>query len=112
MVQELGIAIVAFQPAHWQVAVEAFERFGKRRHPAQLNFGVCLTYALVKHSDQPLLHSAEIFPRPTWIWLSYPVCCPISEAAVDACSVVGFLSVKTDQATQMNSAASVAVTRM
>lgn len=63
LVQELGVTIVAFQPAHWLVAVDAFERFGKKRHPAQLNFGDCLTYAMAKYSGQPLLALGDDFPQ-------------------------------------------------
>src|SRR5262245_45404795 len=42
-VQEAGIEIVPFGDDHWQIAVDAFRRFGKGRHPASLNFGDCLT---------------------------------------------------------------------
>jgi ribonuclease VapC len=63
LVQELGVTIVAFQPAHWLVAAEAFERFGKKRHPAQLNFGDCLTYAVAKYSGQPLVALGDDFPQ-------------------------------------------------
>lgn len=63
MVQELRISIVAFQPAHWQLAVEAFDRFGKGRHPARLNFGDCLSYAVAKHAGQPLLALGADFSK-------------------------------------------------
>jgi uncharacterized protein with PIN domain len=36
-------------------AVGAYLRFDKGRHKAQLNFGDCLTYAVARLADEPLL---------------------------------------------------------
>ncbi len=36
-------------------AAEANLRFGKGRHPAALNFGDCMTYAVAKVANMPLL---------------------------------------------------------
>jgi len=45
-----------------RLAAMAFLRFGKGRgHPAQLNFGDCLSYAVAKHLDAPLLYKGEDF---------------------------------------------------
>ena len=33
----------------------AYERFGRGRHEAQLNFGDCLAYAVAKLAGEPLL---------------------------------------------------------
>jgi len=55
LLQEYEITIVPFAAAHWDEATEAFLRFGKGRHPAALNFGDCMTYAVAKLADQPLL---------------------------------------------------------
>ncbi|MGI9112003.1 MAG: type II toxin-antitoxin system VapC family toxin [Gaiellaceae bacterium] len=52
---EAGIEVIPFGEDHWSVAVEAFGRFGKGRHPARLNFGDCLTYAVARLADEPLL---------------------------------------------------------
>jgi len=49
------IAVVPFGAEHWPVAWAAFLRYGKGRHPAGLNFGDCLTYAVAKLSGQALL---------------------------------------------------------
>lgn len=54
-VQECGVATVPFTEAHFASAVEAWLRFGKGRHPAALNFGDCLSYALAKVAGEPLL---------------------------------------------------------
>jgi ribonuclease VapC len=53
--QELEASIVPFSEAHWRVAAEAHQRFGKGRHPAALNFGDCLSYAAAALASQPLL---------------------------------------------------------
>jgi len=46
----------------YAAAVEALRRFGKgRRHPANLNFGDCMAYAVAKHHDLPLLFNGEDF---------------------------------------------------
>jgi ribonuclease VapC len=48
----------------YQSAAEAFERYGKGRgHPAQLNFGDCMAYAVAKHYDVPLLYKGRGFAR-------------------------------------------------
>ena len=56
------IQAVDFSFAMYEVAVAAFGRFGKGRgHPAQLNFGDCLAYAVAKQHDVPLLYKGEDF---------------------------------------------------
>lgn len=59
--QDTGIEIVPFTDRHWQRAVDAYERFGKGRHPAALNFGDCMTYATAAVAAQPLLCLGEDF---------------------------------------------------
>ncbi len=54
-VQDFGVMVIPFGEAHWREALDAFRRFGKKRHPAALNFGDCLTYAVARLSDRPLL---------------------------------------------------------
>ena len=46
------------------LALDAYDQFGKGRHPARLNLGDCFTYAAAKADDAPLLHKDEGF------WLS------------------------------------------
>lgn len=57
------VAIVPFGEAHWRAALDAFQRFGKGRHPAGLNFGDCLAYATAKLADQPLLCAGVDFAK-------------------------------------------------
>lgn len=58
---------IPFSAAHWAVAVEAFEQFGKGRHPARLNFGDCLSYAVARVENRPLLFIGNDFPL-TDVW--------------------------------------------
>ena len=62
-VAESGLTVVSFGDAHWRVAVDAFVRFGKGRHPAALNFGDCISYATAKLADAPLLCTGRDFAR-------------------------------------------------
>jgi ribonuclease VapC len=60
---ESGIRTIPFGDAHWIVSLDAFARFGKGRHPAALNLGDCLTYAVAKLSGEPLLCTGDDFAR-------------------------------------------------
>ena len=46
-----------------RLAVAAFERMGKGRHPARLNYGDCFAYALAKKRSEPLLFKGDDFAR-------------------------------------------------
>jgi ribonuclease VapC len=70
-VQEAGLQVVPVTAEHWPVAVDAFLRYGKGRHPAALNFGDCLTYAACRVSDQPLLCVGDDFPKTDLSVLAY-----------------------------------------
>lgn len=61
--REAGLSVVPFGEAHARVAVEAFVRFGKGRHPAALNFGDCMTYATARIASRPLLCIGRDFTR-------------------------------------------------
>lgn len=61
--QEFAVATVPFGERHWRTAVEAFGRFGKGLHPAGLNFGDCMTYAVAKLAVQPLLATGNDFSK-------------------------------------------------
>lgn len=62
-VQEAGLVVIPFAEDHWSVAVDAFRRFGKGRHPAALNFGDCLTFATAQLADEPLLCLGDDFAQ-------------------------------------------------
>lgn len=61
--RDFGVVPVAFGEQHWREALEAFRRFGKGRHPAALNFGDCLSYAVARLAGHPLLFVGDEFPR-------------------------------------------------
>ena len=61
--REAAIEIIPFTPDHYDIAVDTFQRYGKGRHPAALNFGDCLTYAIARVSGFPLLFTSEDFSR-------------------------------------------------
>ena len=44
-------------------AIAAFNRFGKGRHPAALNFGDCFAYACARQAGMPLLYKGDDFSR-------------------------------------------------
>lgn len=56
-----GIEIVAVTPEQAELAVEAFRRYGRGRHPAGLNIGDCFPYALAKSTGEPLLFKGDDF---------------------------------------------------
>lgn len=62
-VQEFGLVEVPFGESHWTTAIDAYVRFGKGRHPAALNFGDCLTYAIARLAHEPLLFIGGDFSK-------------------------------------------------
>lgn len=60
---EAGIAIMPFDERHWRAAIEAGRRFAKGRHPAALNFGDCLAYAMARVAARPLLAVGDDFRK-------------------------------------------------
>ena len=61
LLDEFGIEEVPFGDRHWKEAVDAYLRFGKGRHQAQLNFGDCLTYSVARLAGEPLLSTGNDF---------------------------------------------------
>jgi len=55
------IEIVPFTESQARLARDAFRRYGKGRHPAQLNFGDCMAYALARESGEELLFKGTDF---------------------------------------------------
>ncbi len=60
-ISSAGIQIVPFDAQQSAIARKAYERFGRRRHPARLNFGDCAAYALAAAREQPLLFKGNDF---------------------------------------------------
>ena len=68
--QENSIQTVAFDDAHASVALDAYSRFGKGRHPAALNFGDCCAYAVASSLGEPLLCIGDDFAKTDLLLVS------------------------------------------
>ena len=63
LIRELAVTIIPFGEAEWRLAVDAFARFGRGRHPAALNFGDCLAYATAAARSDTLLFVGDDFTK-------------------------------------------------
>ncbi len=59
----LGFRLVPVGHREYDLAADAYARFGKGRHPAGLNMGDCFAYACAKANDARLLFKGEDFAR-------------------------------------------------
>lgn len=57
------IEVVAVPPESAWVALQAFDQYGKGRHPAKLNFGDCFAYACARHFGQTLMFKGADFTQ-------------------------------------------------
>jgi ribonuclease VapC len=57
------VEVIAFDEPMAHAANAAFERYGKGRHRAALNFGDCCSYALAKQRDLSLLYKGNDFAQ-------------------------------------------------
>jgi ribonuclease VapC len=63
LIARYRIEIVAFTESQARLAREAFQCYGKGRHPAKLNFGDCMAYALAKDTGEELLFKGTDFSQ-------------------------------------------------
>jgi ribonuclease VapC len=63
LLDEASIDIIPVDEQLAQAAIEAFDRFGKGRHPAGLNFGDCFAYALAAVMGERLLYKGDDFAK-------------------------------------------------
>ena len=61
--EDLGASVIPFGELHWRQAAVAYQQFGKGRHPAALNFGDCMAYAVARVARQPLLCIGNDFSK-------------------------------------------------
>jgi len=61
--RDAAIEVIPFTHEHYEVALDAFLRYGKGRHPAALNLGDCLSYAVARLSGLPLLYTGDDFSK-------------------------------------------------
>ena len=59
---DAGITNVPIEPADTEIAIDAFQRYGKGRgHPARLNLADCLSYACARRMGIGLLYKGRDF---------------------------------------------------
>jgi ribonuclease VapC len=61
VLNEPSVVALDFSQELFVAAREAFDRYGKGRHRAALNFGDCISYAVAKARDVPLLYKGQDF---------------------------------------------------
>ena len=61
LIEVAAIEVMAVEPEMTPIALDAFRRYGKGRHPAALNFGDCFAYASARHHRVPLLYKGNDF---------------------------------------------------
>jgi ribonuclease VapC len=59
----VGITVAPVAPETRSLALDAYDRYGKSRHPAALNFGDCFAYACARYDRVPLLYKGDDFAQ-------------------------------------------------
>jgi len=59
--QRIGMEVVPFTERHALVAADAYAAYGRGRHAASLNYGDCMTYAVARLAQAPLLFVGNDF---------------------------------------------------
>ena len=62
-IEQGGLQVEPVTAEQAALAFEAYQRFGKGRHRAGLNFGDCFAYALCQATGQPLLFKGQDFSQ-------------------------------------------------
>ncbi len=62
-IEENQVITIPFTEGHYGIAVTAWLKYGKGRHPAALNFGDCMSFAVARAADMPLLCVGDDFPQ-------------------------------------------------
>ena len=63
LLERAEIELMPVTSGHANAARRAWRRYGKGNHPAGLNFGDCLVYALAEATGEPLLYKGRDFAR-------------------------------------------------
>lgn len=63
LLHRISASLVEINKQQLDIARSAWRRYGQGRHPAGLNFGDCFSYALSKHSGEPLLFKGNDFAQ-------------------------------------------------
>ncbi len=59
--EKIAIETVSVTKEHATIACQAYCDYGRRRHPAKLNFGDCFSNAMAKLQSEPLLFKGNYF---------------------------------------------------
>ena len=62
-IEAADLRFVAIGEREFEIAIDAYARFGKGRHPAALNMGDCYAYACAKVNRAALLFKGEDFAK-------------------------------------------------
>lgn len=71
LVEDAELEVIPFDVAQYDLAVRAFEAYGKGLHSARLNICDCIAYALAKGMNAPLLFKGNDFSA-TDVIATYP----------------------------------------
>jgi ribonuclease VapC len=63
LIKRIDAAVINLTEEMAEIATEAFVRYGKGRDPAKLNLGDCMSYAVAKSFDAPLLYKGDDFAK-------------------------------------------------
>jgi ribonuclease VapC len=61
LIARFHMDIIPFTESQARLAREAFKHYGKGRHPAKLNFGDCMSYAVARETGEELLFKGTDF---------------------------------------------------
>jgi ribonuclease VapC len=70
LLHKARIDLVAVTGEQVDVGRDAWRRFGRGRHEANLNFGDCFSYALAAVSGEPLLFKGDDFSKTDIEWVA------------------------------------------
>jgi ribonuclease VapC len=63
LLEAIDVTVVGFEADHVAEAVDCYRTYGKGLHPAGLNLGDCVSYALAKSRNEPLLFKGGDFSK-------------------------------------------------
>lgn len=63
LIAKAKISLVPVDEDQAHLARQGFQKYGKGRHPAGLNYGDCFSYALARSLEQPLLFKGNNFSQ-------------------------------------------------
>ncbi len=72
LVTTSGIDKIPFDIVQAELALDAWRRYGKGRHPAGLNLGDCAAYVLARFTGESLLYKGENFSKTDVARAVYP----------------------------------------